>query len=194
MALIVQKFGGSSLADIERIQNVADIITETRQQGHDVVVVVSAMGGETDRLISLASKINQDPDPREYAVLVSTGEQVSMSLLAMALMARNCPARSYTGAQAKIRTDNNHIKARIKAVDCDHIAIDLAQGKVVIVAGFQGHNGHGDITTLGRGGSDTSAVALAASLNADECQIYTDVKGVYTADPRVVPGARCMQR
>lgn len=194
MGLIVQKFGGTSLGDLERIQHAADIILATRQQGHDVVVVVSAMGGETDRLVELAKTIQPHPDSREYAVLVSTGEQVSMALLAMALIAKGGRARSYTGAQARIRTDNNHRKARIVSVDCDHIRADLAENKVVIVAGFQGYDERGDITTLGRGGSDTSAVALAASLKADECQIYTDVDGVYTADPRIVPGARRMQR
>lgn len=194
MALLVLKFGGTSLGSIERIQHVADLIIKTRQQGHDIVVIVSAMAGETDRLIQLASAIQVDPDPREYAALVSTGEQVSMSLLSMALIAKGYTAKSYTGSQARITTDGNHKKARILNVDIRPIQAAVEQGKVVIVAGFQGAHHNGDITTLGRGGSDTSAVALAASLKADECRIYTDVDGVYTADPRIVPEARRLDR
>ncbi|MBS0358278.1 MAG: aspartate kinase, partial [Proteobacteria bacterium] len=190
MSLIVQKFGGSSVGTLERIQHVADIVIKTRKQGHDVVVVVSAMQGETDRLIDLAHAIHPAPDSREYALLVSTGEQVSMALLALALMSKQYPAKSYTGAQAGIKTDSNHKKARILKVECEQIKKDLKEGRVVIVAGFQGMDENGDVTTLGRGGSDTSAVALAAGLKADECQIYTDVDGVYTSDPRVVPDAR----
>ena len=194
MSLLVLKFGGSSLNSIERIQNVADLIIEMRQQGHGLVVIVSAMGGDTDRLIHLATAIQAEPDPREYAVLVSTGEQVSMSLLSMALIAKDCAAKSYTGSQARITTDGNHKKARIVNVDIRPIQETVKQGKVVIVAGFQGTHINGDITTLGRGGSDTSAVALAASLEADECRIYTDVDGVYTADPRIVPEAKKLSR
>lgn len=193
MALIVQKYGGTSLATLERIQHVADIVAKTREQGHDVAVVVSAMSGETDRLIDLAKAINPQPYSREYAALVATGEQVSMSLLSMAIMSKGMASRSYNGIQAKIRTDDNHRKARILSVDCDHIKEDLNKGTVVVVAGFQGYAANGDITTLGRGGSDTSAVALAVSLGADECHIYTDVDGVYTADPRVVPDARLLE-
>lgn len=189
MALIVQKYGGSSVGTIERIQHVATKVMHAKQQGHDVVVVVSAMQGETDRLIKLAQAISNDPPPREYDVLVSTGEQVSMALLAMALNSQNCPARSYTGAQIGIKTDNIHTQARILDVETQKIKENLNQGYVVIVAGFQGINNHGDVTTLGRGGSDTTAVAIAIALKAHECQIYTDVDGVYTTDPRVIPQA-----
>jgi aspartate kinase len=188
MALIVQKFGGTSMGSIERIQHVADIVL-AKQKGHDVVVVVSAMHGETDRLIQLANAITPDANKREYDVLVSSGEQVSMALLAIALTEKGCPARSYTGSQAGIYTDAIHAKARINAVKANKILADLAQQFVVIVAGFQGMNEKGDITTLGRGGSDVSAVALAAALKADECQIYTDVDGVFTTDPRMLPEA-----
>lgn len=194
MTIIVQKFGGTSLGSLKRIQHSADLIIMTRQKGYQVVVVVSAMSGETDRLMDMANSLQIEPDPREYAVLVSTGELVAMSLLSMALIEKNCPARSYSGAQARIRTDTNHKKARILAVDTIPIRQDLEQGKIVIVAGFQGTDFRGDITTLGRGGSDTSAVALAATLKAKECQIYTDVEGVYTADPRIVPEARRLER
>lgn len=190
MALIVQKYGGTSVGSIERIQHVASKVMSAKQAGHDVVVVVSAMSGETDRLIRLAQQLTSDPHPREYDMLVATGEQVSMSLLAIALAKNNCPARSYTGLQAGIITDNVHTKARILDVKSETIRKDLADGLVVIVAGFQGVNAHGDITTLGRGGSDTTAVALAAALKADECQIYTDVDGVYTTDPRMIPEAQ----
>lgn len=189
MALIVQKYGGSSVGTIERIRHVASKVIAAKQQGHDVVVAVSAMQGETDRLIKLASSITTEPELREYDVLVSTGEQISMALLAMALNAAGCPARSYTGSQIGILTDPTHSKARILNVKTDTISNDLAEGYVVVVAGFQGVNKRGDITTLGRGGSDTTAVALAAALKADECQIYTDVKGVYTTDPRLIPEA-----
>lgn len=192
MALIVQKFGGSSVGTIDRIHHVASKVLKTKQEGHDVVVVVSAMQGETDRLIKLAQSLTNDPHPREYDVLVSTGEQVSMSLLAMALNAQGIPAKSYTGNQIGIITDNHHTKARIIDVKTDLIKKDLSDGYVVVVAGFQGINECGDITTLGRGGSDTTAVALAAALKADECQIYTDVEGVYTTDPNLLPEARLL--
>lgn len=192
MALIVQKFGGTSVGTPERIQHVANKISATRALGHDVVAVVSAMNGETDRLIGLAKAIHHEPEPREYAVLVSTGEQVTIALLSMALMAQGCFARSYTGPQAQIQTDNDYKKARILAIDCAALKQDLSAGRVPVVAGFQGITGSGDITTLGRGGSDTTAVAIAAALNADECQIYTDVDGVYTADPRIVPNAKLL--
>jgi len=190
MALLVQKFGGTSVGSLERLQHVAEKIIQTRAAGHDVVVVVSAMSGETDRLISLARELNPHPDPREYAMLVSTGEQVSIALLTMALMAKGYKARSYTGKQAGICTDGHHRKARIMGVECDALKTDLQQGLIPVVAGFQGVAANGDVTTLGRGGSDTTAVALAAALKADECQIYTDVDGVYTTDPRIVPEAR----
>lgn len=189
MALIVQKYGGSSVGTIDRIQHVASKIMRTKAEGHDVVVVVSAMQGETDRLIQLANAISKDPTPREYDILVATGEQASMALLAMALNAKQCKARSYTGHQIGMLTDPVHTKARIIHVETDRIQNDLKEGHVVVVAGFQGINDKGDITTLGRGGSDTTAVALAAALKADECQIYTDVEGVYTTDPRVISKA-----
>jgi aspartate kinase len=190
MSLIVQKFGGTSVGTIERIQAVADKIVAAKKRGDDIVVVLSAMSGETNRLIGLAQEIQEQPDPREYDVLVSTGEQVTIALLSMALIARGCPAKSYTGAQVSILTDSAHNKARIKSIDEKLIRTDLSAGIVVVVAGFQGSDENGNITTLGRGGSDTSAVALAAALKADECQIYTDVDGVYTTDPRVVENAR----
>jgi aspartate kinase len=190
MPLIVQKFGGTSVADVNCLQNVATKIIQTREKGHDVVVVVSAMSGETDRLINLAKAIHENPDSREYATLVATGEQVSIALLSMALMARGCTARSYTGAQAGIFTDNDHEKARILSIEAEKLRQDLNEGRVPVIAGFQGICAEGDITTLGRGGSDTTAVAIAAALKADECHIYTDVDGVYTADPKIVPNAR----
>lgn len=193
MALIVQKYGGTSVGNVERIGAVADKVAATRKQGHDIVVVVSAMSGETNRLIELAKAINPDYDPRELDVLVATGEQVTIALLAMALGRRDCPARSYTGGQVRILTDSAFTKARIVAIDDQAIRRDLAEGKVVVVAGFQGQDEQGNITTLGRGGSDTTGVALAAALKADECQIYTDVDGVYTTDPRLVPEARRLQ-
>lgn len=192
MTLIVQKFGGTSVGNVERIHHVADKVVKSRSEGHQLVIVVSAMSGETDRLVSLAQQFSDCPDPREVDVLLSTGEQVSIALLSMALIARGCPARSYTGPQVHIRTDQVHNKARIIAIDSQKIHKDLSQGKVVVVAGFQGVDGFGNITTLGRGGSDTTAVALAAALKADECQIFTDVEGVYTADPHMVPDAKRM--
>ncbi len=192
MSLLVQKYGGTSVGDVERIWAVAKNVIATYERGHNVVVVVSAMHGETDRLVQLAKAVVTKPDPREYSVLVSTGEQISMSLLAMYLIEQGYPAKSYTGCQAGIKTDDAYKKARIKQVDCDNIKKDLAERKIVIVAGFQGVDIDGNITTLGRGGSDTTAVALAAVLQAGECQIYTDVDGVYTADPRIVPEARCL--
>lgn len=194
MALIVQKFGGTSVGSVERIEAVADRIFRARKSGDDLVVVVSAMSGETNRLIGLAQEIDPHPDPREYDVLVSTGEQVTIALLCIALKKRGCDARSYTGSQVRILTDNSHTKARILDIDSANMRADLEQGRVVVVAGFQGIDAEGNITTLGRGGSDTSAVALAAALKADECQIYTDVDGVYTTDPRVVAKARRLDR
>lgn len=190
MSLIVQKYGGTSVGTIERIEAVAEKIAGFRARGDDVVVVVSAMSGETNRLISLASEIQAEPSPREMDVLVSTGEQVTIALLCMALHKHGLGARSYTGSQVRILTDNSHSKARIQDIDAHRMAEDLAAGNVVVVAGFQGADDQGNITTLGRGGSDTTAVALAAALKADECQIYTDVDGVYTTDPRVVESAR----
>ena len=194
MALIVQKYGGTSVGSPERIGKVADRVKRWRDRGNDVVVVVSAMSGETDRLLGLAGDITPDPTPRELDVLLATGEQVTIALLSMALAQRGCPARSYTGSQVHIRTDSAHNKARIQEIEDRHIHADLAAGNVVVVAGFQGADEAGNITTLGRGGSDTTAVALAAALKADECQIYTDVDGVYTTDPRVVPEARRLDR
>jgi len=194
MSLYVQKYGGTSVGTAERIEAVADKISAFREQGHSVVVVVSAMSGETNRLIELAKSIHADPDPREMDVLMSTGEQVTMALLCMALKSRACDARSYTGGQVRILTDNSHTKARIQNIDTERMRNDLAAGRVIVVAGFQGVDEHGNITTLGRGGSDTTGVALAAALKADECQIYTDVDGVYTTDPRVVSTARRLDR
>ena len=192
MALIVQKYGGTSVGSAERIKNVVKRVAQTRAEGHDVVVVVSAMSGETNRLVALAHEMQEFPDPREMDVVLATGEQVTIGLLAMALKNIGVDAKSYTGWQVAVQTDNAHTKARIDHIDGDKIHADLKAGKVVIVAGFQGITAEGDISTLGRGGSDTSAVALAAALKADECQIYTDVDGVYTTDPRVVPEARRM--
>ncbi len=191
MSLLVQKFGGTSVGTVERIKAVAEKVAAFRQQGHDIVVAVSAMSGETNRLIALSEGI---ATPREMDVLVSTGEQVTISLLSMALNTLGCPAVSYTGSQVRILTDSAHTKARIKRIDEGNIRADLAEGKVVVVAGFQGTDEAGNITTLGRGGSDTTAVALAAALKADECQIYTDVDGVYTTDPRVVASAQRLDR
>lgn len=193
MALLVQKYGGTSVGSVERIEAVADRIVAARAQGHDMVVVLSAMSGETNRLIALAEQIQSQPTPRELDVLVSTGEQVTIALLCMALHKRGCDAKSFTGAQVRILTDASHTRARIREIDSDRINAELARGSVVVVAGFQGIDESGNITTLGRGGSDTSAVALAAALKADECQIYTDVKGVYTTDPRVVEDARLLR-
>lgn len=194
MALVVQKYGGTSVGTTERIKVVAARVKACRERGDQVVVVVSAMSGETDRLISLAKEIHERPSPREMDVLLSTGEQVTIALLSMALEHLGCPAKSYTGAQVHIRTDSAHNKARIRDIDSVRVKADLDAGRVVVVAGFQGVDEHGNITTLGRGGSDTSAVAMAAALNADECQIYTDVEGVYTTDPRIEPRARKLDR
>ena len=190
MAFYVQKYGGTSVGSTERIKNVARRVAKFHAQGHQIVVVVSAMSGETNRLIALAHEVQVNPDPRELDVMISTGEQVSISLLAMALMELDIQAKSYTGSQVKILTDSTHTKARILNIDEDRIRADLAAGYVVVVAGFQGVDEQGNITTLGRGGSDTTGVALAAALKADECQIYTDVDGIYTTDPRVVAEAR----
>lgn len=190
MALIVQKFGGTSVANTERIFNVADIVTKTAQAGNQVVVVVSAQGDTTDDFIEKAAEISDNPPVREMDVLLSAGEQISMSLLAMAINKLGFHATSLTGWQAGIRTDLNYGAARIRSVSPERINTLLDRGRIVIVAGFQGLNSHDSITTLGRGGSDTTAVAIAAALHADLCQIYTDVDGVYTADPRVVPGAK----
>jgi len=190
MALIVQKFGGTSVGSTERIRNVARRVAKWRRAGHDIVVVPSAMAGETNRLLALAGELQPHPDARELDMVAATGEQVSAGLVAMALLECGVPARSYTGWQVKVLTDSAHTKARIMAIDDARIRKDLAAGRVVVVAGFQGVDGEGNVTTLGRGGSDTSAVALAAALKAEECQIYTDVDGVYTTDPRIVPEAR----
>jgi aspartate kinase len=190
MALIVQKYGGTSVGSVERIKNVAKRVAKWRDAGHDVVVVVSAMSGETNRLIGMAKEIQAIPDPRELDQVAATGEQVTIGLMAMALQAIGKKARSYTGGQVRILTDDAYTKARIVSIDEDRIRKDLADGNVVVVAGFQGVDANGTITTLGRGGSDTTGVALAAALKADECQIYTDVDGVYTTDPRIVPEAR----
>lgn len=194
MALIVQKFGGTSVGTVERIKKVAERVKRHRDDGDSVVVVVSAMSGETNRLIALAGEISNDPSPREMDVLVSTGEQVTIALLCLALQELGCEARSYTGAQVHILTDSAHSKARIMDIDHARVCADIKAGRVVVVAGFQGVDERGDITTLGRGGSDTTAVAMAAALNADECQIFTDVDGVYTTDPRVEPKARKLDR
>jgi aspartate kinase len=195
MALIVQKFGGTSVGTIERIAQVAEKVKKFRENGDDIVVVVSAMSGETNRLIDLAKQITDgEPVARELDVMVSTGEQVTIALLAMALIKRGVPAVSYTGNQVRILTDSAHNKARILQIDDQKIRADLKAGRVVVVAGFQGVDEHGSITTLGRGGSDTTGVALAAALKADECQIYTDVDGVYTTDPRVVPKAQRLEK
>ncbi|HEY6898261.1 MAG TPA: aspartate kinase [Rhodocyclaceae bacterium] len=190
MALIVQKYGGTSMGSPERIRNVAKRVARWKSQGHQVVVVVSAMSGETNRLINLAKELTPNPDARELDVMISTGEQVTIALLAMALKDIGVNAKSYTGAQVKILTDSAHTKARILNIDEANMRADLDGDTVVIVAGFQGVDELGNITTLGRGGSDTTGVALAAALKADECQIYTDVDGVYTTDPRIVPEAR----
>jgi len=194
LALIVQKYGGTSVADCERIEHVAGKIAATRAQGHDVVVAVSAMAGETDRLLGLAHRLEPRPNQRELDVLLASGEQVSIALLSIALEKRGVKARSFTAAQVCIRTDSVHTKARIQEIDTGALRAQLAAGCVPVVAGFQGLDPQGDITTLGRGGGDTTAVGLAAALKADECQIYTDVEGVYTADPRVVPQARRLPR
>jgi aspartate kinase len=194
MSLIVQKFGGTSVGTVERIKAVAKKVAGFREQGHDIVVVVSAMSGETNRLIDMAKAMQLQPTPRELDVLVSTGEQVTISLLCMALHDLGQGAKSYTGSQVRILTDEAHTKARIREIDDAKIRADLTAGNIVVVAGFQGVDENGNITTLGRGGSDTTGVALAAALKADECQIYTDVDGVYTTDPRVVSKARRLDR
>ena len=194
MSLIVQKYGGTSVGSVERIQAVAERVQRDHAAGHQLVVVVSAMSGETDRLLGLARAIQNPPSPRELDTVLSTGEQVTIGLLAMALEARGVPAKSYTGAQVRILSDSAFNKARILDIDAKAVKADLDAGKVVVVAGFQGVDEHGNITTLGRGGSDTTGVAMAAALKADECQIYTDVDGVYTTDPRIVPEARRLDR
>jgi len=194
MALIVQKYGGTSVANPERIRNLARRVARYKAMGHQIVVVVSAMSGETNRLLSLAKEIMPEPDPRELDVMLSTGEQVTISMTALALMELGLKAKSYTGAQVKILTDDAFTKARILSIDDTNIRQDLDDGYVVVVAGFQGVDANGNITTLGRGGSDTTGVALAAALKADECQIYTDVDGVYTTDPRLVPEARRLSK
>jgi aspartate kinase len=194
MALIVQKYGGTSVGDTERIRNVARRVLNTRNQGHEVVVVVSAMAGETDKLIRLARQVTADPDERELDVLVSTGEQVSIALLAIALKAMGCDAKSYLGFQIKIATDSAYGKARITGIESEKMLDDLKSGRVVVVAGFQGVDQAHNITTLGRGGSDTTAVAVAAALKADVCEIYTDVDGVYTTDPNVCSKARKLSK
>ena len=191
--LVVQKFGGSSVADAERVRNVARIVTDTYSQGNDVVVVVSAQGDTTDDLIAKAEEINPAASRREKDMLLAAGEQISIALLAMAIEEKGFPVVSLLGWQAGFQTDSTHGSARIKRVDASRIREELDKRKIVVVAGFQGLNRHGDMTTLGRGGSDTSAVAIAASMHADLCQIYTDVEGVYTADPRKIPGARKLQ-
>ena len=194
MALIVQKYGGTSVANPERIRALASRVARYKAMGHQIVVVVSAMSGETNRLLNLAKELMAEPDPRELDVIISTGEQVTIGLTTLALMELGIKAKSYTGNQVKILTDDSHTKARILNIDEHNLKNDLAAGYVCVVAGFQGVDEHGNITTLGRGGSDTTGVALAAALNADECQIYTDVDGVYTTDPRVVPEARRLKK
>jgi aspartate kinase len=194
MALLVQKFGGTSVGSLEKIQSLATKIKGFRDQGHQVVVVVSAMSGQTNKLIKMAHTLQEVPNRRELDVIMSTGEQVTVALMSMALEAAGCPAISMTGGQVRILTDNVHTKARILEIGEERVRAELDSGKVVVVAGFQGVDEQGDITTLGRGGSDTTAVALAAALKADECQIYTDVDGVYTTDPRVVSCARRLER
>jgi len=190
MALIVQKYGGTSVGSIDRIRNVARRVARYHREGHQLVIVLSAMAGETNRLLALANELSPDPNPRELDVVAATGEQVTIGLLAIALDAMGLAAKSYTGGQIRVLTDGAFTKARILAIDEDRMRADLAAGTIVVVAGFQGVDADGNITTLGRGGSDTSGVALAAALKADECQIYTDVDGVYTTDPRIVPEAR----
>lgn len=194
MALVVQKYGGTSVGDTERIKNVARRVINTRNQGHRVVVVVSAMAGETDKLIRLAQQVTPDPDEREMDVLISTGEQVAIALLAMTLKSMGCDAKSYLGFQIKIATDSAFGKARITGIESEKMLEDLRNGRVVVVAGFQGVDESENITTLGRGGSDTTAVAVAAAIRADVCEIYTDVDGVYTTDPNICPKARKLSR
>jgi aspartate kinase len=194
MALIVQKYGGTSVGTTDRIKLIAEKIKKSCSSGDKLVVVVSAMSGETNRLVSLSDAINKNPSPREMDVLLSTGEQVTIALLSMALHDLSVRSKSFTGSQVKILTDSSHSKARIKAIDCETIFDELNDGGVAVVAGFQGVDDEGNITTLGRGGSDTTAVAIAAALQADECQIFTDVKGVYTTDPRIVSSAQLLER
>jgi len=194
MGLIVQKYGGTSVGDVDRIRNVAHRVALTRWSGHDVVVVVSAMAGETDRLLALAHKVAPQPNERELDVILATGEQVSIGLLSLALEACGCRARSFTGGQVRIQTDDVHTKARIVSVDAERVRQALKDGEVAIIAGFQGVSAEDEITTLGRGGSDLTAVAMAAAVEADVCEIFTDVDGVYTADPNVVPEARKLDR
>ncbi len=194
MALIVQKYGGTSMGNTSRIKNVAARVKRWHDHGHQVVVVVSAMSGETNRLIGLANEISRDPDMREYDQMVATGEQVSIALLAMALKDLGVNAKSMTGRQVAIKTDSTHTKARIENIDAENIKRELSDGKVLVVAGFQGVNEFNDLTTLGRGGSDTTGVAIAAAIGADECQIYTDVDGVYTTDPRITPKAKKLDK
>ncbi|AGF46723.1 aspartate kinase [Candidatus Kinetoplastibacterium desouzaii TCC079E] len=194
MALVVHKYGGTSMGSVERIKNVARRVAKWHRAGYQVVVVPSAMSGETNRLLSLAKELTVSPDRRELDMIAATGEQVSSALLAIALQSEGIAARSYAGWQVPVITDNSHTKARILSINCDKVISDLDQGRVVVITGFQGVNSDGNVTTLGRGGSDTSAVAVAASLKAKECLIYTDVDGVYTTDPRVVPEARRMSK
>jgi aspartate kinase len=194
MALIVQKYGGTSVGDVDRIKNVARRVTQARAAGHEVVVVVSAMAGDTDRLIGLAQKMAERPDERELDVILATGEQVSIGLLSLAIQGLGYRARSFTGGQVRIQTDDVHTKARIVSIDADRVRQALAEGEIAIVAGFQGVSAEDEITTLGRGGSDLTAVAMAAALAADVCEIYTDVDGVYTADPNIVSEARKLDR
>ncbi|MBT5228822.1 MAG: aspartate kinase, partial [Methylococcales bacterium] len=194
MALIVQKYGGTSVGTVERIQHVAAKVAKEVAAGNQIVVTVSAMSGQTNKLIELATEIDEDLLPREYDVLVSTGEQVTIALLSMALNKIGCKAKSYTGSQIAIKTDSFFTKARIKSIDADRVQADLDDGNVIVVAGFQGVDDNGNITTLGRGGSDTTAVAMAAVLKAQECQIFTDVDGVYTTDPRIEPRARRLEQ
>lgn len=194
MSLIVQKFGGTSVGNLDRIRSVADRVAKARREGHDLVVVVSAMSGETNRLLGLAHEISSRPTEREMDALAATGEQVTSALLAIALQERGIPARSFQGHQVRIRTDNAYTKARIRSIDDENLRKALAEGFVAVVAGFQGIDDDGSITTLGRGGSDTTGVALAAAIKADVCEIYTDVDGVYTADPNVCPNARKVDR
>ena len=194
MALIVQKFGGTSVAGVERIRNVARRAVETRKRGNDVVVVVSAMAGVTDQLVAFANEMSPAPDPREYDMLVSTGEQQTIALTAMAIQGLGVPARSFTSAQVKVYTDDDHARARILRIDGTRIREELARGGIPVLPGFQGVTDEGEITTLGRGASDTTAVALAAALQADVCEIFTDVTGVFTSDPRIVPNARKLAR
>ena len=194
MALVVQKYGGSSVGDIERIRKVAQRVIEAKKEGNQVVVIVSAMAGETDRLIGLAHQVTEMPNEREYDVLVSTGEQVAVALVAMALESQGHPARSFLGTQIRITTDGVFTKARILGVETERILAELEKGTIAVIAGFQGIDGEGNITTLGRGGSDTTAVAIAAALKADYCEIYTDVEGVYTTNPAICPEARKLSK